>query len=74
MITITYSIVLAEPRDTFVNRFKPLYSKFGTTFKFNDMEGEERSVSIMELSVNGKSVRLHSVSNPLTQYRNFGHR
>ena len=68
MITITYTIVLAEPRDTFVNRFKPLYGKFGTAFKFNDLEGEERLVGIMELSVNGKSVRLRNVSNPLTQY------
>ena len=74
MIQITYSIVLAEPRDTFINRFKPIYGKFGTAFKFNDIEGEERLVSIMELSVNGKSVRLRNVSNPLTQYKNFVYR
>ena len=73
MIQITYHIVLAEPTDTVHQRLSrvmeqckyicvPLYlvEDKGMIYKF------------MQLSVDGNSVRLHSVSNPLTQYKNIG--
>ena len=73
MITMTYHIVYSEPTDTVLQRL----SRVMEQRKYNcvplHLDDDEGMIyKIMKLSVDGNSVRLHSVSNPLTQYKNQG--
>ena len=72
MITLTYTILLNNPEDTFFNRYRHFAVRHNTCID-EYLEGDDIiGCKVLELSVNGNSVRLHSVSNPLTQYKKYG--
>lgn len=77
MITITYTILLSNPTHNFVTRYSIASYKFGNFCKIISLEddGEEKGnlYKFMELNVHGNAIRLHSVTNPLTQYKKFGY-
>ena len=77
MITIKYTILLSNPRQTFITRYSIVSYRFGNFCKIIslDEDGYEEEGNIykfMELYVDGNGVRLHSVTNPITQYKRFG--
>ena len=78
MITIKYTILLSNPTHNFVTRYSIASYKFGNFCKIinleDDGEGEGNLYKFMELNVHGNAIRLHSVTNPLTQYKNFVYR
>lgn len=82
MITIKYTILLSKPRHTFITRYSIAAYRIGNFCKVialdedgyddlgeNDKDKEGNIYKFMEMYVGGNSVRLDSVSNPLTQYK-----
>ena len=87
MITIKYTILLSNPRQTFVTRYAIASYRVGNFCKVisldedgyddigeNDKDKEGNIYKFMELYVHGQPIQLHSITNPLTQYRRYGHR
>ena len=73
MIQIAYHIVYSEPRDTVLERLQRVMEQRKYNCVPLHLDDDEGMIyKIMKLSVDGNSVRLHSVSNPLTQYKNIG--
>ena len=75
MIKITYTILLSNPRHDFVTRYTVASYQWGNFCQIinleDDGEGEGNLYKFMELCAHdGNPVLLHSVSNPLTQYKN----
>lgn len=69
---MTYHIVLEEPTDTVFQRLsRVMQQRKYITVPLYLGEDEGMIYKIMHLAVDGNSVRLHSVSNPLTQYKNL---
>ena len=72
MITMTYHLIYSEPTYTVLERLQRVMEQRKYSCVPLHLDDDEAIIyKIMKLSVDGNSVRLHSVTNPLTQYKKY---